>query len=256
MKYCSHCGKPVNNDASFCTNCGASLGSNQTSIQPAHSEPLIKAEHIEEIKKKGSTYFHYVLGTIKKPTSALEENNKWYGYVTCVLLSLFFSLTISRLLNSFITSYFGAYGSGVGADVYFQLFLYYLVLLAIYVGVSYGINVLLLKNRVNFNVFLTRFSGFLSLALCISLAAIVFSLLLGISGLTLILLLLVVCVQLAYLAFTIMLVKPKNNGPVDRFYILVIGWAVIALISYIAVRSAMGSLMEDFMSEFMNGYFW
>src|SRR5699024_9616837 len=133
MNYCTSCGSELLENAAFCPNCGAKVGSvnvsDTQSVDPVDenikNEPVTGEEVAEKLTHtfsnaketvQRSSYFNYFVETLKRPTSSIGSNSTSHGWIQLVVFAAMTALSVYAAVKSTIrlglnemgiTSYFG-----------------------------------------------------------------------------------------------------------------------------------------------------
>lgn len=135
-QYCTDCGAPIEENGS-CPKC------EMTQQVAASSEPEQSSQaktYLNQGKQVSKNYWHHVVNTVKFPTQQAETSSGVgfvNGIITILLFCLFIPLSIFVFLKGTVGGFMGA--SISFSNVVIQPFFYLLLLMAVCVGVLFGV---------------------------------------------------------------------------------------------------------------------
>lgn len=248
MKHCHNCQSEIKENAKFCTNCGANL------IQS--EEPLIESENdgaevytneevttqttnsvtidTEKLTSTLQNYWDYFKRTLISPSISFAETDDINGLI---------QFTVIALLNAFIQLFlvFSWYPEGK-FSFFFSILLSSLAFNFMILLIVFGLKRILLKSELSFQVIASQFGGFLSTAIVLQVVLALFSLIAPI-GLIVPSTILSLVVSAIFIAgFNIYLYSSSGNAKRDRYFVNIIGNAIVIIFLLIVLR-----LMTNYM---------
>ncbi|AOF48390.1 zinc ribbon domain-containing protein [Tetragenococcus halophilus] len=179
MKYCINCGAQIKDEAKFCPNCGQDQTKEVDNEQ--QTESFTEKEAVKQSLAIGKSYFGYFMEKLRRPNADLTGNLTYFGYISLgiylLLQALLTTMVISRGLSA-IDQFFGligAYdygydpfsfneslGGSLGITFFLRILFFYVLILVITIGITYGVERLSLKSPVSFNQTVNQLANFLS----------------------------------------------------------------------------------------------
>lgn len=284
VKYCPYCGEKLEEGALFCTNCGAKITNdeattaenvptNETTADASESieenpttEPNVQfADTLEYTKRaiQENGYFNYVKNTIKRPTSMLQSENTYYGWIHIVILSFIFTLSIYFLIRGIIFISARELGMGYPFDpgveeaairlirdaLIPRLFLVSFITYLIYPLSAFIILKLMVKSEETFNHVLSRMGGLLTPSILILAFSSLISLLFRMeSMLVFSTILILATVTLINIAYNYFLFIKFRKIKLDKFYAIFLGNLLLSFLSsilfYVQMDAFRGIIQE------------
>lgn len=160
--YCANCGSQLDDNAVFCSVCGAKVGTTASELTTSTTNV-----HLEKAKVISKGYFSYFMDHIKAPIRhgfAIERSNWLNGLITLVIFSVFMSFTallMAYSVRSGINEFFGGYINKVSfLDDFLLPLLYSLLMFAVIVGIIFLV-AKLMKSEANLQDILARYGTFM-----------------------------------------------------------------------------------------------
>ena len=242
MKYCVSCGKEIKESAKFCPFCGATQPGMDTN-PPSR-----------ELANKSRNYFNFLNQNVAHPQVGLTSDRGFFGLLNFSLVTLLLSLALSHGFArgfNLVAAYTGNF------PVLFELILWLGGCLFALVAVNFFAARLAYQEAVSFLESFDRIFAPASLAVYVSLALLLFSLIVNPGTMLLFLLIFGFCVLLVNLSFYGNLWRNEDlTTQRNRYYVNVIAiliqWCLTALVSWIfltLIFEKIGSTFETFLNQ-------
>lgn len=282
MKTCPQCGTEQKEDAKFCTNCGHAFentksassaedqknaSTNTQSTPETKSTPTAKStststtnSDFERVKANGLNYWHWLVKTAGHPSRATEASGHYFGLISLLLLSLFTSITLARLIvsaNSTIasfgdsllggnTTYLQSTSEGMGQNTFRLLITFVIINFVIFLGAFIAHKRISHEHRPMMTV-LNQYGQRLSLPVFTSFFAAILALA-GLSGLTTLFMLIIgFNLSLQFIGFYQIALQEPHKSDFDPAYVLLITTIcmglVIVIVSMIFGLSTLSSIL-------------
>lgn len=256
---CPNCGHEVGTDAKFCTNCGTSLqpgdvsGSDSGSQAQAHSSAAF-AQKTERSKVFAKSYWSFLVRTVKQPIEAsLKETNRYYGYMSIGLATLLLSFGVALMIRHSVNNV--GLGGYVDSPDFFSLFIGPFIAffgsVLLNAIVTFAIIRLVHKATIDFNVFITQYSGQATPA--VFAAALFFLMELVSLNNFLSWLIFFLTILLLYFPAVASIFSYKNNSSFDRLYAYLISAAAIGIVQSIYFAIVAMSLLSQLIDQLPAG---
>lgn len=280
MKTCPQCGNEQKDDAKFCTNCGHAFAENTKPENSAADQQATSTnEHqptqetkatpkstpttnpdLERVKTNGLNYWHWLVKTTGHPSRTTEAAGHYFGLISLLLLSLFTSIALARLIvsaNSKIasfgdsllggnTTYMQSTSEGMGQNTFRLLLLFVIVNFVIFLGAFIAHN-RISHEHLPMMAVLNQYGQRLSLPVFTSFFVAILALA-GVSGLTT-LFMLIICFNatLQLIGFYQIALQGPHKSDFDPAYVILITTIcmglVIALVSMIFGLSTLSAIL-------------
>lgn len=257
MKFCSKCGNEIKEGAKFCPACGAQQGQvsnngvepvqqptpvepveqpTQQSVPPKEEGPqfnfneqILNNEKVQQFTVESKNYFKWLNKNIAKPQVTISTDLPIFGLINYILILLFSSLAFSRGMLSSVSYYFNE----AAFPLVFEIILSFACYLVVGVLVVYILSDKIYKTKTSFIQAFDKVFAPASLAVYVSFASFIFSLLMNGSSL-LFTVLLFTPFLLVNLSVMINIYHTKDTtGKRNRYYVSMLAIVVYSIIMFI-----------------------
>lgn len=263
MKKCNNCEAMMNEDAKFCTNCGAAFEQmtpnrnvetnsasntgtidNQTSQVVQNVSNAVKSVEYEKVAQGYWTYF---VSTLKKPSSSFVVNDRTNGWIQFVLLSILNALSSVTMLSSIP-------GSEAGIGMFFQLFFVQLIISVTGIAILFLFKNFVQKVNTPFSAVASQYGGLLSANIILFLIIFISSLISPIAMISIIMIGLILIGIVNVIGFNMYLLNGQNNSKLDNFYVTLLANVVVLIIMFIITRIGLEMMMDELLPYMFNQY--
>lgn len=264
MSNCCHCHQEIKEGSMFCPLCGKeqiAASSNMHSseerssvqsfeqIQSTFNQQIKSNEKIQQLTTESKNYFGWLNENVKSPKALKNTNNPLFSFINFCLISLFFSLAFSGGVIA-PTMYY----SDKWFPYFFEVLLAIVLILLIGVLVVYVTTSQIYKEKITFLQAFDRVYAPASIAVYISLAALVFSVLMSTYSVVFSLLLFIPIILVNISVSINIYATPDKTQKINRYYatLLILSGHVIltTVVFFIIGDTIAANVFESFFNLF------
>lgn len=283
MKNCPNCNAELPADAKFCPNCGYHFAEAVSQPTPAPQPqpqqaapqqqpvpptptPVQPNPDVEAAKEAGKGYWQYLVHSWAHPLRYEEGTNKYFGLISLGIFALLSTLGvwvgithITELAGGFMKAgsgssmMSGAVSAFFGESLslfYLEFLLAFVLIVAAYMVLGWGVRRLILNDRVNFWSYITEFGHYTNLMLCITLLNVVLVALSFGATYQLVFALISINSLIFNAGFIATILMHRSQGSFDPIYALLIVEIIAALVSFFVFKTFATSIMHMLGGQF------